>query len=154
MSEYFIDVFCILFVAGALSLLCFDSGKAEKTAIGIITAFVILSPIITALKEVDIDRALDSFVDQGYETDVSPSFVAEEAFAEGIKEAVAEKFSVNKENISVKVVDFDMKNMNAKEIVIFLSGTAVSSDYRGIKSYVNQLGLGECRVEIQLGGAS
>ena len=38
MSEYAISIFTILFISGALSLLCYGSGKAEKTAIGIITA--------------------------------------------------------------------------------------------------------------------
>ena len=154
MSEYAISIFTILFISGALSLLCYGSGKAEKTAIGIITAFVIISPIITSLKNIDIDSVLDSFTGGSYESDVDPSNVAKEAFSEGIKTAVSDKFLINKENISVKCVGFDMKKMTAEEIVIFLSGSAVTSDYRGIQSYVNSLGLGGCRVEIQLGRVS
>ena len=45
MSEYAISIFTILFISGALSLLCYGSGKAEKTAIGIvIPRYVIISP--------------------------------------------------------------------------------------------------------------
>jgi len=154
MSEYVSSVYTILFICGALSLLCYGSGRAEKTAVLIFTVFVIISPIIKVAWEVDIEGAIDSIVEGNYEIDADPSVVAEEAFAEGIKEAVAEKFLLNKENITVKIRDFDMKEMRAGEIGIFLSGPATLADYRGIQAYVNSLGMGECRVEIQFGESS
>ena len=154
MSEYAIAVFSILFISGVLSLLTYGSGRAEKTAVGIITAFVILSPVISLVSELDISGVIDMVTNDAYESDADPSVVAEEAFAEGIKSVVAENFLIKKEDISLKINDFDMKNMRCSEIVIFLSGTALLSDYRGIEAYVSSLGMGECRVEIQLGKAS
>ena len=94
---------------------------------------------------------IESVTDGNYEIEADPSAVAEEAFADGIKTAIADKFLLNKEDISLKIKDFDMKSMRCAEIVIFLSGSAVLSDYRGIEAYINSLGMGECRVEIQLG---
>ena len=149
MSEYAITVFSILFISGVLSLLSYGSGRAEKTAVGIITAFVILSPVLSLASELDISGVIDMVTNGAYESDADPSVVAEEAFAEGIKSAVAEKFLLNKEDISLKINGFDMKNMRCSEIVIFLSGSAMLGDYRGIRTYINSLGMGECRVEIQ-----
>ena len=149
MSEYAVAVFSILFISGVLSLLSYGSGRAEKTAVGIITAFVILSPVISLVSELDISGVIDMVTNGAYESDADPSVVAEEAFAEGIKSAVAEKFLLNKEDISLKINGFDMENMRCSEIVIFLSGSAMLGDYRGIRTYINSLGMGECRVEIQ-----
>lgn len=151
MTEYALGAFAILAISCLLSLVCYGSGTAEKTAVGIIAAFIIISPLVTAVRDIDIDSALDSITGGGYESEVSPSPVAEDAFAEGIKRAVADKFSVDKENIRVKIIDFDMKNMSCGQIVIFLRGTGVFADYRGIESYINSLGMGECRVEVELG---
>ena len=151
MTEYTIGVFCFLAFLGMLSLLCYGSGAAEKTAVGIIAAFVILSPIVSAIKNIDLDSALDSLTGGGYEADSDPSLVAEEAFATGIKRAVAEKFSLKEEDVRVKIRDFDMEKMKSSQIIIFLGGAAAFADYRGIEEYINGLGMGECRVEVGLG---
>ena len=151
MTEYALAAFAILAISGLLSLVCYGSGTAEKTAVGIIVAFIIISPLVTAVRDIDLDSALDSLTGGGYQSDANPSPVVEEAFAEGIKRAVADKFSIDRENIRVKIINFDMKNMSCEQIVIFLQGRGVFADYRGIESYVNSLEMGECRVEIQLG---
>ena len=155
MNEYALGVFAILLLSGLLSLLFYGSGEAEKTAIGIIVAFAIISPIITVVGDIDIDKALDSLSGGSYETDADPSVIAEDAFADGIARAVADKFSLDKDNIRVKIIDFDMEKMRARQIKISLVGAAALADYRGIEGYVNGLGMGECRVEIEIGkGAS
>ena len=150
MTEYSISVFGILALFGILSLICYGSGRAEKTALGIITAFIIISPIVTMLWNIDPSDALDSLTGS-YEPDVDPSAVAEEAFAKGIREAVAEKFIINKEDIRVKIINFNMEKMSCEQIKIHLEGAGALNDYRGIESYVSGLGMGECKVEINLG---
>ena len=86
-----------------------------------------------------------------YETDADPSHVAEAAFADGIRNAVAEKFYIDKENIRVKIRNFDMEKMSCDQIMIFLDGAGVFADYRGIEEYINGFEMGECEVEITLG---
>ena len=151
MTEYTLGTFAILAICGVLSLISYGSGVTEKAAVGIVAAFVILSPLVTELKNIDLEGALDSLTGGSYETDADPSLVAEEAFAKGIRRAVAERFSLKEENIRVKIIDFDMEKMSSGQIKIFLGGSAALADYRGIESYVNSLGMGECDVEIQLG---
>lgn len=151
MNEYTLSVFAICAICGLMSLLCYGSGTAEKTAVGIVSAFIIISPLVTAVRNIDIDKALDLLTGGSYETDADCSAVAEEAFAKGIGQAVADKFSLDKEDIRVKIIDFNMETMSARQIKISLSGTAALADYRGIESYVNSLEMGECRVEIEIG---
>ena len=38
--------------------------------------------------------------------------------------------------------------MTAGKIEIILSGSAVAADYRLIEAFVNEMNIGECRVEI------
>ena len=151
MTEYSISVFGALALFGLLSLICYGTGKVEKTALGIITAFIIISPLVNMIWGIDISSALDSIVGGEYETDADPAYVAEEAFAKGIKETVAERFMINKEDIRVKIINFNMENMSCEQIRIYLEGAGVLNDYRGIESYVNGLGMGECKVEIDFG---
>ena len=151
MTEYTLGVFGILAICGVLSLLCYGSGRAEQTALGIIAAHLIISPLVTTIFSIDPSDAFDSLTGGEYETDVSPSLVAEEAFAEGVRLAVADKFSIDKENIRVKVNNFNMEKMSCDKIKLFLDGKEVFADYRGIESYVNSLEMGECKVEILLG---
>lgn len=151
MTQYALGTFVILAISGILSLLSYGFGTSEKIAVGIITAFIIISPILSAVRQVDASGLLDSITDSGYEPDKTPSLVAEKAFAEGIKSAISEKYTIDKDNIRVKITAFDMKAMMAGEIKIFLCGRAALADYRGIEEYVNGLGMGVCRVEIELG---
>ena len=150
MTEYTLSAFGFLALSGMLSLLLYGEGRAERSAIAIISAFLIISPLASLASTVDLSSLQDSGGSK-YESDLDPSDVACEGFAEGIRTAVAEKFLINKEDIRVRTVDFDMEKMKCLRIEIFLSGAASFADYRGIEEYVTGLGMGECRVEIQLG---
>ena len=151
MTEYAIAVFGFLALCGCLSILFYGEGQAERSAIGIIAAFIIISPIVTLVSEADFSFLLDITDGSGYESEITPAEIAEEGFIQGIKTAVSDKFFINKEDIRVKAEGFDMEKMSCQGIRIYLSGSAVLADYRGIEQYLNSLGMGECRVEIQLG---
>jgi hypothetical protein len=151
MTEYTLSAFGFLALSGMLSLLLYGEGRAERAAMGIISAFLLISPLVTLASTVDLSSLQNIGDGSGYESDLDPSEVADRAFAEGIRMDVAEKFLINKEDIRVRTVDFDMEKMKCLRIEIFLSGAASFADYRGIEEYVTGLGMGECRVEIQLG---
>ena len=151
MTEYAFSVFAICLVSGLCGLLCYGSGTCEKIVLGIVTIYVILTPFAESVGSFDLDSLTEGInppeisIENGYIS------VAEETFAKGICSAVAEKFSLNKENIRVRISGFDFKKMKAENIQIYLSGKGVLGDYRGIESYVNSLEMGECQVEIELG---
>ena len=151
MSEYAFSVFAICLVGGVLSLLCHGSGMGERIVLGIVTLYIIISPLAGGLSSIDIDRWMDSL--KGESVQVAPGYlgVVEESFADGIALAVAEKFSLDRDNIRVSLRNFDIENMSAERIRVTLSGVAALADYKAVERYVNSLDLGECDVEIEIG---
>lgn len=151
MKEYFLLVFAICVICGVVGLLCYGSGKAERLAVGIIALYVIVSPIATGFDDLKLnvdglfpDRE-DIEVDTGYAT------ILEEAFIDGVKGAINEKFSIKKENIRVKTQGFDPERMTCDSICVTLRGIAVLADVESVVKYLNELSIGECSVEIEIG---
>ena len=151
MNEYALTVFSVCVITGVLGLVSYGSGRAEKLALGVITLYIIIAPLVSELGNIDIDSLFDKTTMPEYELEGGFSQVAEDAFAEGIAKAVAEEFSVDLENIRVKIRGFDFENMRAEQITVILSGRSVAADYRSIEKYLNDLDVGVCRVEIEIG---
>lgn len=151
MTEYALSAFGILAVVGLLSLFSYGSGRAESTVLAIICLFTLLSPIAGAVGSLDADNIFDKI--EIPDTDIESGYdrIIEEAFADGICSAVADRFILNKENISVRLKNFDSKNMRADMIRVILSGRAALADSIAIEKYLNSLSLGECKVEIEIG---
>ena len=53
-------------------------------------------------------------------------------------------------DVSVSVRELDVESMRAKRIIVILSGRAVTSDARKIAEAVEDAGLGECEVIIDI----
>lgn len=148
MSEYAVTVFLICVIAGVLGSISYGSGKAEKIALGIIVLGVVISlPIDSGF---DLDGWLGSA-----DTEMPPGSeygqVIEEAYAEGIARAVADRFSLQREDIYLRIDGFNVEDMSADRVRIVLSGRAIIADPDGIKNYVSEIIKGECSVEIKLG---
>lgn len=151
MMEYAISAFGICAIIGALSLLTYGSGRAESLSLAIICLFVLASPIAEAVGSFSHENWFDSIEIPDSEIGSGYDEVIEEAFAEGIKRAVADKFSLNKKDIRVKLINFDNKNMCAEQIRVILSGRAALADYLAVEKYLDGLSMGECCVEIEIG---
>lgn len=151
MTGFAFSVFAICLVGGIALLLCYGSDRGESLAVGIITLSVILTPLVREAAELDPEDWLDSV--RGEVSEVSPEYipVLEQAFSDGIKRAVAEKFSINEDNVRISLVGFDAEKMRAERIRIVLRGSAALSDYRAVEKYINGLDLGECNVQIEIG---
>ena len=151
MSEYMIAVFGICLVGGACTILAYGQGRVESLVIGIITLWIILMPIADGIRHFEPDSWLDSIEipDNGNESQIGE--VIEDAFAQGVADSVAEKFSLNREDIRVRLYDFDDKELSADRIRIILSGRAVIADYKAIEKYINEMDIGVCDVEIEMG---
>ena len=151
MSQYYISIFAICLVGGVASLLSYGSGRAEKVAVGIVTLYVIVSPIVGYISEFDADKWLDSIKNEDTNISEEYSSVIEDAFGEGIALAISEEFSISKDDIRVRLYGFDSEKMQAEKIKIVLSGRASMSDYKAVERYIDSLNLGECDVEIEIG---
>ena len=120
-------------------------------AVGIVTLYVIISPLIGYISEFDTEEWLSSIKNEEFDTEGEFHSAIEDAFKRGITLAVAEEFSIQSEEIRVEVSGFDPTKMTADRIRIVLSGRAAMSDYKAVKKYVDGLNLGECDVEIEIG---
>ncbi len=151
MSEYAITVFSITAICGVLSLVAYGSGRAESLALGIITLFILASPILGAVADIDPDDLIGEIEIPDDEIGSSFSQALEKAYSDGVRSLVAEKFSLNREDIRVKTVGFDTESVSAEKTRVILSGRAALADYRGIEKYLNEALEGEIRVEIEIG---
>lgn len=151
MSEYVLGVFAICLAGGVASMLSYGSGKAEIIVVGIVSLYVILSPVAAEALSFNLTDYLQSIEDSAGKVESEYSTVIEDAFAEGISRAIAEKFNLNTEDIRVKLSGFDSETMRAEKIKVTLSGVAAFSDYKAVDSYIDGLNLGECDVEIEIG---
>lgn len=151
MSQYAISVFGICLIGGICLSLSHGSGRVQSLAVGIITLWVILSPLSDVIMHFDPDGWLDSTDFPEYESG-EMDHIIEDAFADGLARAVAEKFSLDSGDIRIKLYGFDKNEMNAEKIMIILSGRAALADYKAVEKYVDEMEIGECNVEIEIGG--
>lgn len=149
MSEYALAVFGICLVVGICLALSNGSGKAQSLALGIITLWVILSPLGDMIEHFD-PNSLDVDIPEYGSGEID--MIIEDAFADGICTAVADKFSLDTDDIRVRLYGFDKEEMRAEKIMIILSGRAALSDYKAVEKYINSLEVGEGNVEIEIGG--
>ena len=127
-----------------LRLIGYRSGVGERLALGIICVYIVLSPI----KNLTVESLDDLFDIPEIETGDGAGQILEDALATGIARSISDEFSLKMDNISVRLFDFDKESMTAGRIEIILSGSAVTADYRLIEAFVNEMNIGECRVEI------
>ena len=144
MKAYVIGVFLIATIVSVLRLIGYRSGVSERLALGIICVYVVLSPI----KNLSAEGFDNLFDIPEIDTGEGAGQILEDALATGIARSISEEFYLKRENISVRLFDFDKESMTAGRIEIILSGSAVTADYRLIEGFVNEMNIGECRVEI------
>ena len=148
---YFISIFAICSALGLLGLLSYDrQNRAERAVMGVILLYVVLSP----LAEVWRGISEEGFAPDG---DLLPEVDSEEydemygrAVADGILRAVADKFSLSEDDVTVKVYGYVPAEGRCAEIRILLSGRAALADNKSVKKYVESLEMGDCKIEIEL----
>lgn len=157
MREYVVSIVACAVLVAIGGLICHGgaTSSAATSAMSLVLLYTVIVPLITALPEVggfDIRSYLADFKVDISEEDSSYYETVENSFADGIEKMVCEEFSLSDEEVRVKVFGFDVQKLNAEKIKIILSGGAASADYRSIAAEVEEAGLGECEVELELSG--
>ena len=156
MVEYVISVVVLTSIVGLLGYLSYPS-VSERTMRFASSVLIIYAVIVPALglashagdSLTDIIEEIRNESDVGGEGDYIG--VAQEAMAEGIRQAIAVKFNMKVENLYVSVEGLDFESMKAERIRVILSGENALGDFRRIEEYTRSLGLGECEVELDFG---
>ncbi|MBO7304489.1 MAG: hypothetical protein J6V09_04645 [Clostridia bacterium] len=156
MVEYVISVVVLTSVVGLLGYLSYPS-FSERTlrfAASVLIIYAVVVPVLglAAHAGESLSDIIDKIRDEGQgglETDYID--VAEDAMADGIREAIAAKFNMDAENIRVSVEGLDFESMRAARIRVVLAGKDALGDFRRVEEYTKSLGLGECEVELDFG---
>ena len=148
MSEYCLSVVIVSALVSFAELISYSAGKerGEKIAISVITLYLIISPVAVLARggfEFDFSSLSGDYEETGEGLYLE---LGEEAFCEGIKKLLLEKWGVEKSECAVAVSGFDFENMRAELIMINLLSGAFTADFREIESYIEKAGLGECEV--------
>jgi hypothetical protein len=122
-------------------------GRTTAFALGIMLVFVVVSSLPRDMRfEFDIEKFLPESGNVG-----EYYYVTRDAVEGAISHAVADEFGLSDGNISVGLINFDFENMHSDTVVVTLSGKAVTADYKEIEKFVNGLGIGRCRVDVEIG---
>lgn len=156
MDEYFISVLLCGAAVAVCSYLSYPgaSERVIKAVSGVLLFYAVFAPIVGVVGEIsDLpdENIFAELEEIGKVDGAEYENVARDAFALGIKRLISSEYGIKEENITVTVFGFDFKEMRSERINVVLRGTAVSSDFRGIRDYLNKLGLGECEVRVELG---
>jgi hypothetical protein len=145
MTEYARVVFSACVIAGVLGLFSYGKGRAESLALGIITLFIIASPLSETLGSLPTLPDLPTV-----DTDGGYTEALEKSYADGLSSAISDRFYIKKEDLGITVSGLDRTTMQPESVRVYLCGNAIFADYRSIEKYVEEITNGKCRVEIEI----
>lgn len=147
-----IGVFAVSALIGILSLIFYREGDtASRFAFAVLLLYTVASPLGELISGIGDGEYFGSLEFSPEEYGEEYKEVAKDAFCEGVKKMVCDEFSLSKENVEVRVFNFDFSSMRAERIKVILKSGASFADYKGIEKFVNQYGFGECDAEIEIG---
>ena len=154
LGEYLISVIVISALVALATYFSYGSSESRtvKTAMSIIVLYTVSVPIVSMVGELS-DISFDSVVDIediGSIDGTEYAETAEQALCDGICTAIAERYGLDREEITARVRGFDFSEMRAERITVTLSGSAALADHRGIAEYITESGLGECEVKLEI----
>ena len=153
MKEYLVCVVLISALASLCSHFFGEAGSARfgRLAVGTVLLYAVLSPL--ASLSVSLPE-LPSITPpaEGEETPLYEAR-AQAAFCEGIRETLCERFGISEECISVRSEGFSVTEMRAERVCVLLSGKGIFLNSLAVAAFVEEAGLGECEVEIEIGGS-
>ncbi len=145
MGGYLLSVITLAILLDFLELFSAERYKGlTRAAMSLILVMAILSPLPALVEkmrgELDFSE-MEEFVGED---------IRLTSFTEGIAEYIALEFDLSRDDIAVETVGFDPVEMRAERILITLSGKAAFADYKRVESEIDQLGLGEAEVKIEI----
>lgn len=149
MTELFASVFGISVIIGVATQLTHarHRGNVSSFSLGAILLFVIINGISGLdAPEFNIEELLPDGSGEG-----EYYYVAKDAAEAGIASAVAGEFGFSEGEVSAQLINFDFDKMSCDTVVVTLRGAAALGDYKRVEDYVEKIGIGRCRVDVQIG---
>ena len=157
MSGYIISVMTATAVVALGGLVSYggSTAKISRAAMAMVLLYTVTLPIISVTGDLSELISTDYFEDVRVEYDPTDTLFYERtaaAFSDGVKKFVCGEHHFDYEDVTVIVRGFDVENMRAEKIIIILNGRAAMADARSVAGRVENAGLGECEVKIDLAG--
>ena len=152
MNVYLASLIATSALVGISSYISFSDtgGGTVRTALSLIIICTVINPVVSLVREVERleigEYELEEFIPEINESEFGKN--AKDAFEDGVKKFICEKFSLNDSEVRVVLIGFDTINMKTEKIKVTLYGDGAYSDLRGIAYEISSLGVGECEVEI------
>ncbi len=150
MSEAATFVVTMCALVSLLSFIAYQKtdGRSVKLALGVILISSLISPVGEVISMIsEINPEYEYGASDGGEMREK---AIEDAFCEGVAEAVADKFSLDAKLISVSAVGFDADKMRCEVLRVRLYGVAALADGAGIERFLAECGADRGEVMIQL----
>ena len=144
MGEYLLSIITLAIIFDVLELFSAERYKGlTRAAMSLILVMAILSPLPSLVEK--IWGELDFSEIEGSGEDIRLS-----AFGEGVREYISSEFDLDSDEVAVEIVGFDKEEMKCEKILITLSGRAALADYKRVERLIDELGLGEAEVKIEI----
>ena len=125
-----------------------NMSRASRGTLGVILLSMVSAFVFSLLGDIS------SFVISPPELEPGDSAAAiglmEDAFEKGIGDAIADRFSLDRDEILVVCKGYDVETQTAKDINVKLSGKARFSDIPAVRRYAEGLGLAKEEVTVEL----
>ena len=153
MKAYLVSVLLIAALSALASHFFADTeaSRYARLAVSTVLLWAVLSPLVSLPEELPALPPLPA-PDAGEEPPLYEQY-AEEGYCTGVAAAVCEKFGLAADALSVRCEGFELQTMRAERVFILLKGSGIFADSYAIAAFVEAEGLGECEVEIEIGGS-
>ncbi len=156
MSGYIVSVMAATAVVALGGLISYggQTARVSRAAMAMVLLYTVTLPIISVTDDLSDIISTDYFEQLKVEYDVGDTLFYEhtsEAFADGVERLVCDEHGLDGTGVEVSVRALDVETMRAEKIIIILSGRAATADARSVAQTVEDAGLGECEVKIDLG---
>lgn len=145
MGKYLLSVITLAVLLDILELSSAERYRGlTRAAMSLILVMAILTPLPSLVEKMRGELDFTE-IEESVGEDIRLS-----AFTEGIAEYIALEFDLSCDDISVEAIGFDSEKMRAEKILITLSGKAALANYKVVEAAIDQLGLGEAEVKIEI----
>ena len=144
MGEYLLSIITLAIIFDVLELFSAERYKGlTRAAMSLILVMAILSPLPSLVEKIGGELEFSEIEGSGEDIRLS-------AFGEGIREYISSEFDLDSDEVAVEIVGFDKEEMKCEKILITLSGRAALADYKRVERLIDELGLGEAEVKIEI----
>lgn len=144
MGEYLLSIITLAIIFDVLELFSAERYKGlTRAAMSLILVMAILSPLPSLVEKIGGELEFSEIEGSGEDIRLS-------AFGDGIREYISSEFDLDSDEVAVEIVGFDKEEMKCEKILITLSGRAALADYKRVERLIDELGLGEAEVKIEI----